>query len=345
MPKIINLVLIALCLPSFAQAKPVEAIIFGDAPYYLPEGYGMLDELRQQIDQAQPDFAVHVGDILTGSCENKIIEEAKKKFELFETPLIYTPGDNEWTDCHKKKKGEFKPLERLGFLRTQFFKDRLQLGKKEIKLKSQTSLMPEHSAYVENLSWSTEDVQFATLHIVGSNNNFEEDLAEYTKRQKANMAWLDYNLAEAKDKKALVLIFHANMFYKESHIEKDEEGKDTIVKKVPAGFAEILDEFKKRVVEFKKPVLAIHGDHHKFVFDNPLEVMTEHGFEFRFPHFYRVQVFGAPDVRAVKVTVDTSKKVPFSVTAMPHVKWTYPVKEKQDHLDKKYRQLKNKRGW
>jgi hypothetical protein len=24
-------------------------------------------------------------------------------FEQFRDPLVYTPGDNEWTDCHKKK--------------------------------------------------------------------------------------------------------------------------------------------------------------------------------------------------------------------------------------------------
>ena len=33
------------------------------------------------------------------------------------TPLVYTPGDNEWTDCHRANNGAYDPLERLGVVR------------------------------------------------------------------------------------------------------------------------------------------------------------------------------------------------------------------------------------
>jgi len=42
-------------------------------------------------------------------------------FQQFKTPMVYTPGDNEWTDCHKTK--EFKsgdPLKELAAVRSLF---------------------------------------------------------------------------------------------------------------------------------------------------------------------------------------------------------------------------------
>ena len=43
--------------------------------------------------------------------------------DRFEGPLVHTPGDNEWTDCYRKKAGEFDPLERLAKVRAMFFPD------------------------------------------------------------------------------------------------------------------------------------------------------------------------------------------------------------------------------
>ena len=34
-------------------------------------------------------------------------------FDRFADPLVYTPGDNEWTDCHRANNGGYNPLERL----------------------------------------------------------------------------------------------------------------------------------------------------------------------------------------------------------------------------------------
>jgi len=45
-------------------------------------------------------------------------------FHQFEKPLIYTPGDNEWTDCNKLEAGSYNPQERLETARKVFFKDR-----------------------------------------------------------------------------------------------------------------------------------------------------------------------------------------------------------------------------
>jgi hypothetical protein len=36
-------------------------------------------------------------------------------------PLVYTPGDNEWTNCHRVNNGVYDPLERLAAVPKTFF--------------------------------------------------------------------------------------------------------------------------------------------------------------------------------------------------------------------------------
>ena len=45
----------------------------------------------------------------------------RTQFDRFTDPLVYTPGDNEWTDCHRANNGGYHPLERLAFDREVFF--------------------------------------------------------------------------------------------------------------------------------------------------------------------------------------------------------------------------------
>ena len=41
------------------------------------------------------------------------LRQPASEFNNFEAPFIYTPGDNEWTDCHRENNGSFDPIERL----------------------------------------------------------------------------------------------------------------------------------------------------------------------------------------------------------------------------------------
>ena len=47
----------------------------------------------------------------------------REQFDRFEMPLLYTPGDNEWTDCHRPAAGTYNPLERLDAVREAFLRD------------------------------------------------------------------------------------------------------------------------------------------------------------------------------------------------------------------------------
>jgi len=72
-------------------------------------------------------FVIHLGDIKAGSnsqCTDAYNLTIKALFDTFEDPLVYTIGDNEWTDCHKfsKNNGLYTPTrQRLQAVRTLFF--------------------------------------------------------------------------------------------------------------------------------------------------------------------------------------------------------------------------------
>ena len=178
-----------------------EFVVLGDTWYQLEK----MDEYYELIDlvnKKKPSFSVHIGDTRGSTdtpCTNDHYQLIYESFMRFENPLIYTPGDNEWTDCWEPNElnpsaGYFKPEERLKQLRQVFFKDDKSLGKKSLKLVSQSEIDADHSVYVENRQWMYGDVLFFTMNIPGSNNGWvlgSDSLdSEFNNRQSANIAWL-----------------------------------------------------------------------------------------------------------------------------------------------------------
>jgi hypothetical protein len=209
---------------------------------------------------------------------------------------VYTPGDNEWTDCHRANNGAYDPLERLAALRQRFFISGRSLGQQPMTVQNQSDLMVEHGRYVENQRWMHQGVLFATLHIVGSNNNLESrDLAanrEFFDRDMANVAWITAAFEQARQEQAtaVVLAFQADIL----------EGK-TAWEDFPAwsGFRKSVGETLLPLANrWGKPVLIVHGDSHQFRIDQPFQLDKK-----PLPNVTRLIVPGASDVRAVKVSV------------------------------------------
>jgi hypothetical protein len=46
---------------------------------------------------------IHVGDIHSGKdfCTEAYDNQIASLWQQFRKPVVYTPGDNEWSDCHK----------------------------------------------------------------------------------------------------------------------------------------------------------------------------------------------------------------------------------------------------
>src|SRR5690349_6718116 len=88
--------------------RPFSIIAMGDMPYHLPQDMERFKRLTDQVNQFNPLFSVHVGDIKGGGslCSDAYFYQMKDMFMQFKGPLILTPGDNDWTDCDRPACGE-----------------------------------------------------------------------------------------------------------------------------------------------------------------------------------------------------------------------------------------------
>jgi len=310
-------------LPAFAQAPGVGAdaapfsfVAFGDMPYCSPvrpqdcaAEEGRVARLVGEINEARPAFSIFVGDTKGGS---DVCTEAKLLgpfawMSLSAAPLVYTPGDNEWTDCWQDRGGRYNPLERLALIRSRFFADSSSLGRQKMELVRQAHLGPVHRLLVENARWMRNGVVFATLHVVGSNNNRPTDpgerpasrppegaMAEFEVRNAANLAWLEATFAEARrtNARAVVLAQQADIFY----AAQCNRGYDS-------GYREYREALGRAASAFGGPVLLIHGDSHVFMHDRPLAAA---------PNLVRLMVPGASETRAVRVAADVNAAETFT---------------------------------
>lgn len=281
-------------------------LAFGDIPYNLPSDDSLFLNFIGKINAEKLAFSIHLGDFKSGSslCNDDSYVKMLAYFSKFNNPLIYTPGDNEWTDCGRVACGNFNEEERLDFLRKAFFKDVFSLGKDKIKLISQKNDVG-FEKYVENNAWDVQNVQFATLHVVGSNNNFNFDAKsqnkEFYERNNANIAWLKKVFADASktNKLGLVLAIHADMFY-------NKNGE------IGTGFQSFLEELKNQTIAFGKPVLLLNGDSHEFIVETPMLYDNKKNRK-TILNFTRVQVFGENDMHAVKIVVNPKNEQLFEI--------------------------------
>jgi hypothetical protein len=110
--------------PAQSQLQAFTFALFGDLGYVPSEEPWLTNVLAELDKDSGLSFAVHVGDLSSPryGCTDEMQARRLAQFNAVSHPLIYTPGDNEWTDCHEGQnvKG-FDPLERLAKLRTLFF--------------------------------------------------------------------------------------------------------------------------------------------------------------------------------------------------------------------------------
>jgi len=287
---------------AISQQKKFTIVAFGDMPYRVPNDYPKFERVIKTLNKENPDFIVHVGDFKSGSslCSTEYFEKMHAYFETIQPPFIYTPGDNEWTDCNRKAAGEYDPNERLALLRKMFFGSDKSFGKKKINLISQAK-SAGFEKFVENNMWTYGGLEFATIHLVGSNNNFKEsgDNQEFIEREKANLAWLEQIFAAAQDKKGLMFFTQADMFYKDLKPSK--------------GFEKVVDKITELTQKYGKQVFLVNGDSHRFITDKPILINNQ---KVTLMNFTRIQVFGDAEMAAIKITYDPKSTSLFQVEQM-----------------------------
>jgi len=288
-------------------AQPFRFVALGDMPYNIPDDYVRYERLIRDINKIKPSFTIFIGDTKSGSspCSDEYNLIVKKYFDQFSEPLIYSIGDNEWTDCHRPNAGSYDPIERLQGVRKTFFGSAMSQGKRQLQLSRQADLDPRYSKYVENSMWVKNHFLFVNLHITGSNNNFERDDSakqEYYARNQANLSWIDqaFQLASSKKYSGIVLFYQADMFY------SPNQATD-----LTSGYRDTLQTLTTHAQTFKKPVLLIHGDSHRLIIDQPLKSIDQKNI---LENVLRLQVMGAEQVQAVEIQVNPAAQQPFSFT-------------------------------
>jgi hypothetical protein len=298
----------------------VSFALIGDTPYGLSEE-PKFDRVIDAINASRNvRFVLHTGDVKQGSerCDDAVFIKRFNQYQRFDDAFIVTPGDNDWTDCHRSNNGSYLPTERLAKFREIFYPAiGRSTGKRPITLLSQASAPGHaaHSAYVENTLWPFAGATMATVHVIGSANDLlpwsqlsggdrpAERLAEYEARLAASLAWIDeiFNRAVASNSAGVLIAMQANPGLESAPGSATRLGFDAVIAKITA-----------RTIAFGKPVLLAHGDSHYFRLDKPL---VDAGVSLE--NFSRLENFGSPNVHWVEVFVDARDPNVFSV--VPHI--------------------------
>ncbi len=286
--------------------------VFGDAPYAdadVPKYRSVLGE----VNASDLSFLIHVGDLLNGPCRDAVIRARASELQALKPAVIYTPGDNEWTDCHREKSGGYVPLERLTFLREALFPARgRSLGASPLAVETQAT-DPAWGDMVEHQRWRVGAVVFATLHLVGSANGTDDfkarrpaDDSAAAHRMAAALAWLDatYADAESRGAAAVVLAFHANIGFGSRRGIRD-------------GFEALVPRLRAHASRFPGRTLLIHGDTHDFHYDQALTDSTGAPI----PRAWRLETWGSPEVGWVRVAMDSVSGEVVDVEPRPGSRW------------------------
>jgi hypothetical protein len=302
-PGAVVVLLIATACGNAPESKPVGGdltfAVMGDAPYYWHEAR-RYEHLVDALNADSLDWVIHVGDIFWKPCSDEKMRERLEALQRIRHPVVYTPGDNEWTDCWGRREGGFVPRDRLDRLREIYFPSPgRSLGGAPMRVVFQAS-DSLWSEFVEHQRWTRGGIVFATLHLVGSRNGMEDfpgrneaDDEEARRRTEAATAWLrdTFEEARATTARAIVLLQHADLVFEDP---ADEYRR---------AFEPLLRTLEEEVVTFDGPVLLAHGDSHDYIVDSPLvDRRTGRVLE----NFTRMQVMGSPEVGWVRIAVDTT---------------------------------------
>jgi hypothetical protein len=306
--------------------------LWGDLPY-AKIGYGGIDSPKMQalikdMNRSDLAFSVFDGDTKDGSSlctDANIGSEPARLFGMFEAPVIYVPGDNEWTDCHRVNNGGYNPLERLDYIRKNLQNSPFSFGMRPMRLDRQG---PAGQAQSENTRWSRENVYFVGLNVPGSNNNkinpgdclssksvrtqadCDADNAEYAYRNAKNLAWLSESFATAKahGSHGIMVVIQADPGF---DWPETEDVNERLARPGIDGYNDLLDRLVAEAKAFDGQVALVHGDTHYFKVDMPLlsaKVLIG--------NITRVQTFGETNVHWVRATVDPQSRNVFTFEPM-----------------------------
>lgn len=265
--------------------------LLGDVPYSTSQEPAY-ERLIDAVNQDGASFSIHVGDFQasTSDCTDAVVQKNIGWFDSFAKPLIFTPGDNDWTDCSD-------PLVRLDRLRQMVFRT---TGTESRGVT--TKALISQASYPENARWEEPGVTFVTIHVVGSSDG-NSNSAEFTARRQANLTWLQQAFAssKARNDKGIVVMAQGDL-----RMDRAEGAK--------GAYESIFLALRSETQAFPGQVLYVHGDGHTFKNDQPMVNLSGQ----TVTNFRRVEVYGGTGtVRWVKLAIDDKTPGVFTITSPP----------------------------
>ena len=285
--------------------------VYGDAPYgTTPTDTAEFTATPAFIDSinADPDVStvVHVGDIHSGKqyCTEAYDRSVYGLWAKYTDPLVYTPGDNEWADCHKAGEGggtysastgqinyvldpttqqpvdyaSGNPVANLALIRQVFFAHAGRtLGSGALHVLSQAQVpSPQHPTdrqYVENVLWERQGVVFVTVNVPGGSNNDADpwygvpSASAAQQQEAAQRTAADVRWLD--DAFGLAKVTHAASVVVITQADMwDLDGKTSAHL---TNYEPIVSSLASHTTAFGKPVLLFTGDSHTYRVDNPLQ--------------------------------------------------------------------------
>jgi hypothetical protein len=321
--------------PFSPSDDPLSVAVYGDAPYGTSNAdTAEFTATPAFIDSVNADkqvrLVLHVGDIHSGKqyCTQPYDQSIYDLWTRYEDPLVYTPGDNEWTDCHKAAEGgnvyvngqpvdyaNGNPIANLALVRSIFFSNPGHaLGQRDKVVLSQAQdydpAHPTDANYVENVIWQQSRTLFVTINLPGGSNN-DNDIwygaatqtqaqqDEIAQRTGADLRWLDeaFSLAQLDPSvRGVVIVAQADMWDPEKGAAHQ------------AAYEPFVASIASHTTAFGKPVLMFNGDSHVYQSGNPLSpgdpnYAMHPGYDV--PNFHRVVVHGSTfPLEWLKLTID-----------------------------------------
>jgi hypothetical protein len=299
--------------------------LFGDMPY---NAQGKVDYpyLLQDVNASNVAFSVFDGDLKSGGdggCVDSLYTNAIAGFNSLEKPLVWVPGDNDWTDCWGRYGAGsapfFDPEERLAHERQLFTSTDQSLGKTTLALTRESSEGGPYALYSENVRWVKGPVVYLGLDVQGSNDNYpypdtdsrsaaeqQRQRDEQAARKAANLHWLSEGFAYAKSlgAKGVMIVWQADPNFNNEQHPANPHDFDA--------YPDYVNALRTETMAFSGQVVLVHGDSHYFKLDKPLTRPSGKVLA----NFTRVETFGAASTDWVQATIDPKSRNLFTFEPM-----------------------------
>jgi hypothetical protein len=245
--------------------------LWGDMPYSDEQASVGVPNLINDMNSHNLAFTAHDGDLKAGSvlagsitpvkCDAAKYNQALGFLNALKAPAVFTPGDNDWTDCDNgtaaTSNGPYNSLERLDFERSFFFSGAYAnktagqhqmhqavqgvtpgvdatpckgfvhgIGTLDVNGNGLDTDQWKDVPCKENRRWTYRGITYATLNVQGSCNNRckdHPDDVEWAARNTADINWMKETFQVAKDRNsaAVMLIVQADVGFNDRPAESE----------------------------------------------------------------------------------------------------------------------------